>query len=130
MRTLILKWFPLILSVLFLFVPSDQHATETRKYIFLFPNSSEHLNSESIAKAYVSLASSESPGDSFAANPAGPQSRVLARWDIYELIFGAFLSFVGLVLIALSLLRWKPNDLCRCGPCAAAIVARGREENL
>jgi serine phosphatase RsbU (regulator of sigma subunit) len=36
---------------------------------------------------------------------------VLARWDIYEIIFGTFLSVIGLVLIALSLLRWKMIDL-------------------
>ncbi len=112
MRTLIRKLLPpIILSVLFLFVPSDQHATEAHEYGVLFSHSGEYLNSESITNAYVRLASSESPGDSSAPNTAGPQSRVLARWDIYEIIFGTLVSLIGLALIALSLLRWKANDL-------------------
>jgi sigma-B regulation protein RsbU (phosphoserine phosphatase) len=112
MRTLIRKLFaPIILSVLFLFAPSDRYATETHEYMVLFSHSGEYLNSESITSADVSLASSESPGDSSAANTAGPQGRVLTRWDIYELLFGMFLSLIGLAAIALSLFRWKANDL-------------------
>jgi sigma-B regulation protein RsbU (phosphoserine phosphatase) len=45
------------------------------------------------------------------ATPQGRGSKVLNRWDIYEIIFGTFLSIIGLVLIALSLLRWKTIDL-------------------
>jgi serine phosphatase RsbU (regulator of sigma subunit) len=112
MRTLIRKLFaPIILSVLFLFAPSDQFATETHEYVVLFSHSGEYLNSESITNAYVSLVSSESPGDSSAADTAGPQGRVLTRLDIYEIIFGTLSSLIGLTLITLSLLRWKANDL-------------------
>ena len=112
MRTLIRKLFaPIILSVLFLFAPSDQYATETHEYVVLFSHSGEYLNSESITNADVSLVSSESPGDSSAANTAGPQGRVLTRWNIYEIIFGTLSSLIGLTLITLSLLRWKANDL-------------------
>jgi sigma-B regulation protein RsbU (phosphoserine phosphatase) len=112
MRTLIRKLFPpVILSVLFLFAPSDQYATETHEYVVVFSHSGEFLNSESITNAYVSLVSSESPGDSSAADTAGPQGRVLTRLDIYEIIFGTLLSLIGLTLITLSLLRWKANDL-------------------
>ncbi len=112
MQILIGKLFPpIILSVLFLFAPSDQYATETHEYVVLFSHSGEYLNSESITSADVSLVSSESPGDSSAANTAGPQGRVLTRLDIYEIIFGTLLSLIGLTLITLSLLRWKANDL-------------------
>ena len=52
-------------------------------------------------------------GTSSAANSAGPQSVVLARWDIYEIIFGTFLSVIGLALIVLSLLRRKADALIR-----------------
>jgi len=104
MRTLIRKLFaPIILSVLFLFAPSDQYATETHESVVLFSHSGECLNSESITNAYVSLVSSESPGDSSAADTAGPQGRVLTRLDIYEIIFGTLSSLIGLTLITLSL---------------------------
>jgi len=33
------------------------------------------------------------------------------RLDIYELLVGVFLSVIGITAIALSLLRWKSNDL-------------------
>jgi len=104
-------FLPVILSVLFLCIASDQHATESRGHVDLPPYSDKDLNSRSIENANVRLASSGSPGNSSALNSAGPQSVVLARWDIYEIIFGTFMSVIGLALIALSLLRRKTIDL-------------------
>jgi serine phosphatase RsbU (regulator of sigma subunit) len=112
MRILIAKLFPfIILSILLIFLPSDQHATETLEYIVLFSHSGESLNSETLANGHVILTSSISTEEPQAANPAGRQSEVLLRWDIYEIIFGTLSSLIGLALIALSLLRWKANDL-------------------
>ena len=45
------------------------------------------------------------------ANPFGLNSMVHSRWDIYEIVFGMFLSLIGFALIVLSLLRWKTIDL-------------------
>ena len=112
MCTLIRKWFPLIiLSVLFLFAPSPQHASETHEYGVLSSDSAAYLNPVPIANADVRLARTESIGESFAANTAGPQSRILARWDLYELLFGTFLTLLGLAAIVLSFFRWNPSDL-------------------
>ena len=33
------------------------------------------------------------------------------RWEIYEILVGTIFSIVGLAVIMLALLRWKPNDL-------------------
>jgi serine phosphatase RsbU (regulator of sigma subunit) len=33
------------------------------------------------------------------------------RWDIYEILVGIFLVFIGLTAVLLALFRWNPNDL-------------------
>ena len=94
MRTLICKLVsPIILSVLFLFVPSDQHAAEH------MPN------------GQIVLTDSVTPAEQLPATSQSQDPQVLTRWDTYEIIFGTFLSVIGLALIALSLLRWKTIDL-------------------
>ena len=68
------------------------------------------LNNAHINRQIV-LTSSVTPAEQPPVNPQSKDSGGLARWDIYEIIFGTFLSVIGLALIALSLLRWKKIDL-------------------
>ena len=112
MRILIAKLFPfIVLSIFLMIFPSDQHATETLQYAVLLSDSGESLNSESLANERVISTRSVSTEKTQAVNAAGQQTEVILRGDIYEIIFGTFLSIIGLALIALSLLRWKANDL-------------------
>jgi sigma-B regulation protein RsbU (phosphoserine phosphatase) len=75
---------------------------------FCFP-STQQAN-ENVTNGQIVLKSSVTPAEQPPVNPQSTDSEGLARWDIYEIIFGTFLSVIGLVLIALSLLRWKAND--------------------
>ena len=70
----------------------------------------EHA-AENSAKDQVALNRSTESQAPQTANPFGLNSLVDTRWDIYEIIFGMFLSLIGLALILLSLLRWKTVDL-------------------
>jgi sigma-B regulation protein RsbU (phosphoserine phosphatase) len=93
MRILIGKLCVFVLLINFFCFPSNQHATEN------------------ITNGQIVLTSSATPAEQPPANPQSKDSRNLARGDIYEIIFGTFLSIIGLALIALSLLRWKTIDL-------------------
>lgn len=87
------KLWVLVLLINFFCFPATQYATEN------------------ITHGRIFLANSGTPSDFAEATPQGDDYRYLARWDIYEIVFGTFLSMIGLALIALSLLRWKANDL-------------------
>jgi serine phosphatase RsbU (regulator of sigma subunit) len=93
MRIFIGKLCVFVLLISFFCFPSTQHATEN------------------ITNNRIVLANSVTPLDLSMATPQGQDSGDLARWDIYEIIYGTFLSLIGLALIALSLLRWKTIDL-------------------
>ena len=94
MHTLICKLVsPIILSVLFSFVPSDQHATEH------MPN------------GQIVLTGSVTPAETLPTTSQSQDPPELARWDIYEIIFGTLISLVGFILIAIALWRWQSNDL-------------------
>jgi sigma-B regulation protein RsbU (phosphoserine phosphatase) len=93
MRILIGKWCVFFLLISFFCSPSNQHATEN------------------ITHGQMVLTSSVTPAAQLPINPQRKDSVDLARQDIHEIIFGTFLSIIGLALIALSLLRWKANDL-------------------
>ena len=94
MQILIGKRFVSVLLIaLFSFFLSDQPAAEN------------------IPNGQIVLTSSLTPAEQL---PVGPQSKdfkVLPRSDLLELLFGSFLLFIGLAAIALSLFRWKANDL-------------------
>jgi sigma-B regulation protein RsbU (phosphoserine phosphatase) len=93
MRLFISKFFVfLLLIALFSFFPSDLFAIENMPH------------------GQIVLAGSGTPVEKLPTTPQSQDHQILARWDIYEIIFGTFLSVIGLVLIALSLLRWKAND--------------------
>lgn len=72
---------------------------------------SDQLAAENITNGQIVLTSSVTPLGPSTATPQSQDFNVLDRWDIYEILFGTFLSLIGLALIALSLLRWKANDL-------------------
>ena len=93
MRILIGKLCVFVLLINFVCFPSTQHATEN------------------ITNGQIVLTSSGTPAEQPPVNPQSKDSGNLARRDIYEIIFGTFLSIIGLAMIALSLLRWKANDL-------------------
>jgi serine phosphatase RsbU (regulator of sigma subunit) len=93
MRIFIAKLFVLVLLISSFCFPSDQHAAEN------------------ITDEQIVLTSSVTPAEQSPVNQQRGDIRDLPRWDIYEIIFGTFLSMIGLALIALSLLRWKANDL-------------------
>jgi sigma-B regulation protein RsbU (phosphoserine phosphatase) len=93
MRIFIGKLCVFVLLINFFCFPSDQHAAAY------------------ITDSRIVLANSVTPSDLSTATPQGQDSRDLARWDVYEIIYGTFLSIIGLALIALSLLRWKTIDL-------------------
>ena len=93
MRICIGKLFVFVLLISFFCFPSVQHAAEN------------------IANGQIVPTSSVTPPVQSSVNPPGNASGDLTRWNIYEIIFGTFLSVIGLTLIALSLLRWKANDL-------------------
>jgi serine phosphatase RsbU (regulator of sigma subunit) len=76
---------------------------------FCFP-SAQHATAY-VTNSRIVLAGSATPLDPSTATPQSQKFKVLARWDIYEIIFGTLLSLVGLALIVLSFLRWKSNDL-------------------
>lgn len=93
MRIFIAKLFVLVLLISSFCFSSDQHAAEN------------------ITNGQIVPTSSVTPAGQFPVNQQREDIRGLPRWDIYEIIFGTFLSMIGLALIALSLLRWKANDL-------------------
>jgi len=93
MRILIGKLCVFVLLINFFCFPSTQHAAEK------------------ITNGQIVLTSSVTPAEQPSVNPQSKDSGDLSRRDIYEIIFGTFLSIIGLALIALSLLRWKANDL-------------------
>ena len=93
MRILIGKLCVFVLLINFFCFPSTQHAAEK------------------ITNGQIVLTSSVTPAEQPPVNPQSKDSGDLSRRDIYEIIFGTFLSIIGLALIALSLLRWKANDL-------------------
>jgi sigma-B regulation protein RsbU (phosphoserine phosphatase) len=82
-----------LLIALFSFFPSDSLAIEN------MPN------------GQIVLTSSGTPAEQSPVNQQSKDSIDLDRWYIYEIIFGTHMSIIGLALIALSLLRWKANDL-------------------
>ena len=82
-----------VFFIYFVCLPFAQHATA-------------HITNSPIV-----LTGAVTSEDLSVATPQGQRTRDLARWDIYEIIYGSFLSVIGLVLIALSLLRWKRIDL-------------------
>lgn len=114
MCSLIRKLFlPITLSVLCLFVLSVQNATEISEHVDLSSNSDKYLNSSAIENTYVRLASSGSPGNSSTPNTAGPQSMVLARPDLYEIISHARLAAGQFTDVLIRhLLNWsgKPSE--------------------
>ena len=93
MRIFIGKWFVFVLLISVFWCPSGQHAAE-------------NITNGQIAPTSLVTPAGQSP-----LNQQRVDIRDLSRWDIYEIIFGTFLSMIGLALIALSLLRWKANDL-------------------
>ena len=93
MRIFIGKLFVFVLLISFFWFPSDQYAAEN------------------ITHDRIVIANSITSSDLPKATSQGDDSRYLARRDIYEIVFGTFLSIIGLSLIALSVLRWKANDL-------------------
>jgi serine phosphatase RsbU (regulator of sigma subunit) len=93
MRIRIAKWFVFILFINLFFFPILQHTAENG------------------TGGQIVLASSVVPPEQSPLNQQKKDSRDLTRGDVYEIVFGTFLSMIGLALIALSLLRWKSNDL-------------------
>ena len=93
MRIFIGKLVVFVFLISFFCLSSAQHATEN------------------ITNGRIVLANSITPSDLPKATSQGDDSRYLARRDIFEIVFGTFLSIIGLSLIALSVLRWKANDL-------------------
>jgi sigma-B regulation protein RsbU (phosphoserine phosphatase) len=93
MRILIGKLCVFVILINFFCFPSTQHATENT------------------TNGQIVLTRSVTPAEQLPINPQRKDSVDLARQDIYEIIFGTLLSIIGLALIALSLLRWKANDL-------------------
>jgi hypothetical protein len=93
MRIFIAKLFVFVLLINFFCFTFVQHAAEN------------------ITNGQIALKSSLPPAVQSPVDQQSKDNRDLARWEVYEIIFGTFLSFIGIALIALSLLRWKANDL-------------------
>ena len=83
----------LVAMALLALLPVDKHAAE---------------NSKTDHAALNRATGSPAPQT---ANPFGLNSMIHSRWDIFEIVFGMFLSLIGFALIVLSLLRWKTIDL-------------------
>ena len=93
MRIIIGKLFVLVLLTGFSWFPSAPYAVEK-------------MTGREIAPT-----GSITPEIQLQINPQSKDSKNLPRSDLVEFLFGSFLLFIGLTIIALSLFRWKANDL-------------------
>ena len=118
MLTIIRKILPiLILGVLFNFSVSNiplfkandalfdlqsAYATQTTQTT----ESNRDISSESATPSNLKLSNEQ--------DTAEQRWRMLERefeWEVYEILVGIFLVFIGLAAILLALFRWNPNDL-------------------